>query len=414
MHPTKKRKCESIKSSSWHDSTTLDQQSIPQVALLLESSHEISRGMLRGILNYVRLNGPWVLHLDSGGADDQKMPDLSAWKGSGIIARIPNPTVAADIISADLPTVLIDPIDTYLAPSHPLSHCSRIQCDSQDVAQRAADYLLANDFKNFAFVGEPTGMNWSRWREASFVKQIKNADLHCDVYPGTPSDESVPWEIERPQMCRWLSQLPKPTAVFAANDTRARQVLNACLWANLPVPYEVAVLGVNNDVMICETSLPPLSSIAVDVEQAGFAAAQLLDQMMRHEVKTQQCLTYAPQDVVTRASSQRLQVSDPLVIRSLEFIRIHGGLDIRVSDIAEHAGVSVRWLEKRFSETIGRSVLAEIHRLRIETVRSLVSNTRLPFTEIAHRCGFTSANHLGVLFRKEFGTTMSKLRHLEK
>jgi LacI family transcriptional regulator len=388
----------------------LARQKIPQVAILLESSHEVSRGMLRGILAYVRLYGPWALHLDSGGANDQKMPDLTVWRGSGIIARIPNAKAAADIEAARLPTVLIDPLDPYLAPAHPLSRCCRVQCDSAEVARRAADYYLANGFTRFAFVGEPTGMNWSRWRQEAFVARLAETGHACAVYPEPSAEERGEWEIERQRMSRWLRRLPKPLAVFAANDARGRQVLNACLAADLPVPYQVAVLGVNNDVMICETSLPPLSSVAVDMERAGYAAAELLDQLMRGTVKGQRCVTFEPQEVVPRASTRSLQVTDRLVIRALEFIRINAGLNIRVSDVADHAGVTPRWLEKRFAQTLARSVMDEIQRARMETVCSLVGRTGLPFTAIARRCGFTGANHLGVLFRQTFGTTMSDYR----
>ncbi len=385
-------------------------QKIPQVAILLESSHEVSRGMLRGILDYVRLYGPWALHLDSGGANDQKMPDLTAWRGAGIIARIPNPRVAADVVSARLPTVLIDPIDTYLDPKHPLATCCRVTCDSAAVARRAADYYLANGFANFAFVGEPSNMNWSRWRQEAFVARLAEAGHACAVYPSPSHEERAEWEVERKRMCRWLQKLPKPLAVFAANDARGRQVLNACLAADLPVPYEVAVLAVNNDVMICETSLPPLSSVAVDMERAGYAAAELLDQLMRKTLRKQTCVSFEPQEVVARASTQRLQVNDRLVIRALEFIRINAGLNIRASDVAAHLGVTQRWVEKRFAHTLQRSVMDEIQRARMDTVRSLVAKTTLPFAAIAKRCGFTSANHLGVLFRQAYGSTMGEYR----
>jgi LacI family transcriptional regulator len=385
-------------------------QKIPQVALLLESSHEVSRGMLRGILDYVRLYGPWALHLASGGASDQRLPDLKAWRGSGIIARIPNAQVANDIVTARLPTVLIDPIDAYLKPSHPLSRCCQVSCDSSAVALRAADFYLANGFTNFAFVGEPSGMNWSRWRQDAFVRHLAEAGCSCALYPAPTAEEKSEWEIECKRMCRWLRKQPKPLAVFAANDARGRQVLNACLAADLPVPYEVAVLAVNNDVMICETSLPPLSSVAVDMERAGYAAAELLDQLMRKTLTKQRCVTFEPQEVVSRASTQRLQVTDRLVIKALEFVRINAGLNIRVSDVADHLGVTQRWVEKRFAQTMGRSVMDEIQRVRMDTVRSLVAKTALPFSTIAHRCGFTSANHLGVLFRQMSGSTMSEFR----
>ena len=389
---------------------TATRQKIPQVAILLESSHEVSRGMLRGILDYVRLYGPWALHLDSGGASDQRMPDLRAWRGTGIIARIPNAQVAGEIVAARLPTVLIDPVDVYLEPSHPLSRCCRVSCDSVAVARRAADYYLANGFTNFAFVGEPSNMNWSLWRQEAFVRRLGDAGHGCTVYPAPSREEKGEWEVERQRMSLWLRKLPKPLAVFAANDARGRQVLNACLAADLPVPYEVAVLAVNNDVMICETSLPPLSSVAVDMERAGYAAAELLDQLMRKTLKKQTCVLFEPQDIVARASTQRLQVTDRLVIRALEYVRINAGLNIRVSDVADHLGVTQRWVEKRFAHTLDRSVMDEIQRVRMDTVRSLVAKTEIPFAAIARRCGFTGANHLGVLFRQTFGSTMGDYR----
>jgi LacI family transcriptional regulator len=382
------------------------------VAILLESSHETSRGMLRGVLRYVRLHGPWALHLVPGGAGDQRLPAAGAWRGNGVIARVPNGRAAADIVAARLPTVVIDPLDPFLAASHPLSRCCRVQCDSAEVARQAADHYLANGFRHFAFVGEPAGANWSRRRQEAFVARLAEAGHACAVYPAPSAEEREEWEVERRRMRRWLMKLPKPLAVFAANDARGRQVLGACLAADsLPVPYQVAVLGVNNDELICETSLPPLSSVAVDTERAGYAAAELLDQLMRRALREQRVVTYRPSGVVRRASTERLHVTDRLVIRALEHIRINAGLNIRVSDVADHLGVTRRWVEKRFTETLGRSVLDEIQRVRFETVRGLVGQTELPFSEIARRCGFTGANHLGIIFKAHFGTTMSDYRN---
>lgn len=366
--------------------------------------------MLRGILNYVRLYGPWALHLSSGGASDQKLPNLRAWQGSGIIARIPNDRVAADIVAARLPTVVIDPLDKYRSPEHPLSRCCRVQCDSAAVARCAADHYLANGLSNFAFVGEPSGMNWSSWRQEAFVRHLEAAGFGCALYPAPTSKERREWEVECLRMSRWLQKLPKPLAVFAANDTRGRQVLNACLASDIPVPYEAAVLGVNNDALICETSLPPLSSVAVDVERAGYAAAELLDQLMQGTLREQRTVTYGPSGVVQRASTERLHVTDRLVIRALEYIRINAGLNIRVSDVANHLGVTQRWVEKRFGLTLDRSVLDEIQRVRMDTIGALVGQSDQPFIRIAKRCGFTGANHLGIIFKAHFGMTMSAFR----
>lgn len=389
----------------------ITRQKVPQVAVLLESSHEISRGMLRGIIGYVQLYGPWALHLISGGADDQRLPDLRTWRGDGIIARIPNNEVGTAITTAQLPTVVIDPTDEYLDPSHPLSCCSRVTCNSAAVANMAVDHFMGLGFKNFAFVGEPAGLNWSRWREAAYKERLASEGFSCACYPVPSEKERKLWELDRRRMCSWLQLLPKPAAIFAANDARGRQVLNACLAAGIPVPYEVTVLGVNNDPIICESSIPPLSSIAIEMEQAGHEAAVMLDQLMSGAVSEQRCIEFGPTEVVVRASTRALQVSDRLVIKALEYIRINAGLNIRVSDVADHVGVTPRWLEKRFTASLGRTVIDEIQQLRMETIHALVTRTTLTFSEIAKRCGFTNANYLGVIFKNSFGCTMSEKRN---
>ncbi len=383
---------------------------IPQVAILLESSHGISRGMMRGILEYVRVYGPWALDMIAGGANDQRMPDIKEWKGNGIIARIPNSESAEDIIQAKLPTILIDPFNRYLDESHPLAKCPRVQCNSEAVSLMAVNHLISQGFTNFGYVGDPNGFNWSRWRQQAFIKQLAERNFTCDVYEMPDIDDILNWSSEKRAMCCWLKKLPKPIAIFAANDSRGRQVLNACLSADIAVPYEIAVLGVNNDVLICETSLPPLSSIAVNMEQAGYLAAEMLDKLMHSGKLQEPHVRYEPENIIHRASSQRLQVNDRLVIKALEFIRINSGLNIRVSDVAIQVGVSERWLEKRFAQELGRSAVKEIHRVRAKTIYNLVTKTELSFAKIAERSGFTNSNHLSVLVRKTFDETMSNAR----
>jgi len=212
-------------------------------------------------------------------------------------------------------------------------------------------------------------------------------------------------------MTRWLGKLPKPVAIFAANDMRARQVLDACLRADIRVPYEAAVLGVDNDPLICETCIPSLSSIRLDVEAAGYVAAELLDKRMFGGRDTRrETRIYPPLEVVSRLSTQTIHVNDKVVIDALEFIRINAGLNIRVSDIADHIKVSPRWLEKRFVGALGRSVIEEIKRVRMDTILRLITDTQQPFDQIARKCGFSSVNHLRKIFREEHGQSMSDYR----
>lgn len=381
----------------------------PQVAVLLESSHGVSRAMLQGIFKYVRVCGPWSLNIVEGGANDQRLPDTKQWKGDGIIARVPNDTAAGAIIESRLPVVLVNPSDAYLAPSHPLSTRCRIQFDSQAIGTLAAEYTLGRALRHFAFVGHPSDPNWSRWRQEGFTRRLSQAGAECHVYP-LPSPEQCDWSAERPLLCTWLRKLPKPVALFAANDSRARQVLDACLVADISVPYETTVLGVNNDPFICASCIPPLSSIAVDDEKAGYEAALLLDRLMLGKEEPGRIVRFGPKEVVERASTTDLQISDKLVMRALEFIRINSGLNIRVSDVAAHVAVSPRWAEIRFKQALGHSLHQEIHHLRMATAHNMVTATDHSFADIAARCGFRSANHLCKLFKETYGCTMSFLR----
>jgi LacI family transcriptional regulator len=386
---------------------------MPQVAALLETSHGISRMMLQGLLKYVRVHGPWSIHLSAGGTSDLRLPDLRHWKGTGIIGRVTTDAVARSIVASGLPAVLVNPGDAYRVPSHPLSACSRTESDSPAVGRLAAEYYLGKGFGHFAFVGDPGGINWSLWRQEAYVARLNENGHACHLYPQPPKS-AADWPAERPRLCGWLRQLPKPVALFAANDARARQVLDACLVAGIAVPYEAAVLGVNNDALLCETCIPALSSIALDAERAGYEAGRMLDERMRRPAGPRQTFLYGPTAVVSRASTESLQVGDRLVIRALEFIRINNGLTIRVSDVAAHLGVSSRWVERHFRQSIGFSVHDAIQRARMATVCAMLKETDLPLAAISKRCGFSHPNHLCALFKREFGRTMTEYRQTRR
>ena len=387
---------------------------IPQVAVLLDSCYESSRGMLRGVFEYVRLYGPWGLNIVTGGTHDQKIPDFRLWKGSGLIANVYNRKMAQEIAAVRLPTVIFDLNDEWQRAWYAKSNACQVQCDSTATGKLAAEHFLEKGFAHFAFVGgnRLRRLNWSSLRREAFVKRLADDGFSCEVYPD-PAPAQRKWVLEQKQMIRWLRMLPKPVALFAANDARARQVLDACLAAGIRVPYEAAVLSVDNDPLICETCIPSLSSIRMDIEGAGYAAAELLDKRMfgEHNIE-KETVTYPPLEIVSRLSTQTIHVNEKLVIDAREFIRINAGLTIRVSDVAKHVKISPRWLEKRFDGVLGRSVIDEIKRVRMETVLRLVTQTKEPFDQISRKCGFASVNRLRTIFREEMGQPMSAFRTL--
>ncbi len=384
---------------------------IPQVALLFETNEQAHRDILRGVLRYERGNGPWSLHVAEGRAGEQRLLALKTRGGAGIIGVIQNSAYANAVLAADVPAVLIDPMDESRLPPGLLARHSVLASDLRAVGELAAGYFLERGFTHFAFVGEIHDINWSRERGAAFAACVRKAGFECHTYGPLSVRAKRDWGVERDRLSAWLKALPKPAAVFAAMDVRGRQVLDACLTAGLDVPHAVAVLAVDNDELICDATTPPLSSIALDTERMGYEAARLLDQAMRQRSKARRLTrTFPPLTVVTRRSTEAVHIADPLVARALEFIWLNAQNPIGVPDIVKHAGVSRRLLELRFREALNGTIQEELQRTRLKRVRTLLAETNLSVTAIARACGFTSKSYLGKVFRRSFLTTMTKYR----
>ena len=310
--------------TSWYDCATMkaaapsrNLSSIPQVALLFETNEQAHRDILRGVLRYERSHGPWSLHVAEGRAGEQRLLAMKMWGGSGIIGVIQNDAYARAVLAADAPAVLIDPVDESQLPPGLLDRHSVLSSDLKAIGELAAAYFLERRFTRFAFVGEIHGINWSRERGESFAAAVGRAGFGCHTYGPLTAREKQDWGLERARLCAWLQALPKPVAVFAAMDVRGRQVLDACLTAGLSVPHEVAVLAVDNDELICESTTPPLSSIALDTEHMGYEAAQLLDEAMRRACASKRVVrTYPPLQVVTRRSTDAIHLEDAEIGRA--------------------------------------------------------------------------------------------------
>ena len=386
---------------------------IPQVALLLPTSVKTCRELLRGILQYVHFHGPWNVHLIEGREGEQKMLHPETWDCTGIIGTLNSIGPARRLLAAHVPAICTNRTDEFINPKHPLSRLSCVVCDSRPIGQRAADYFLGLKFVHFAFVGQVNSAKWSEERKTAFIEQLRQEGISCEVYTVSSASARKDFGLEQRDLCNWLKGLTKPVAIFAANDVRGRQVLDSCTKAGIAVPQEVAVLGVDNDELLCETSSPQMSSIQMSTEQAGFEAARVLDGMMRgrqHGKFKQTVITYGFSHIVTRSSTATVLVSDALVARTLEFIRINANIPVKVEDLVQHLHASRRSLETRFKSVMGRTVYAEIMRLRLERVQTLLRETPMSVEAIADSCGFNDASHLGKMFRQHFDMTLSAYR----
>jgi len=208
----------------------------------------------------------------------------------------------------------------------------------------------------------------------------------------------------------WLKSLPRPVAVMTCNDIRGRQVLEASRLTGLEVPEDVAVVGVDDDHLICNLSNPPLSSVAVNLSQAGYQAAELLDDLIRGEARQPQQIVAEALWVVGRRSSDVIVTEDRHVAAALRFIRDRARQSIGVDDVVRHTGISRRGLEIRFRRAMGRSIHNEIQRIRLVFTKQLLTETNLSVERIAALAGFFSLPYLMSMFRRETGMTLAQFR----
>jgi len=381
---------------------------VPKVLVLLDKSRTADRLFLRGIVRYSHLLSPWRVctlapfYRDSGG----KLRVLSEAKSQrvdGIIANIDNAKMAKALILAGLPAIVI-PIKERI-PGFPC-----IFDDGHTAGKMAAEHLLGLVIRNFAFCGFEN-LCWSQARGEDFSKRIADAGFQTHLYTVPRLKIQRRWENEQIILVDWLKSLPKPIGLMACNDDRGHYVLEACQVAGLRVPDDVAVISVDNDELICDLTAPPLTSIALNHEKAGYRAAQLLDKMMAgKEVDSKSIISLEASHVVARQSTDVLAIEDREVAEAVRFIHGHSNEAIQVSDVADSVTVSRRVLERRFREVLNRSVHDEIRRARVERASRMLVETDLTVSQIALHLGYPSDKHIARQFRKEKGTTPLRYR----
>jgi LacI family transcriptional regulator len=276
--------------------------------------------------------------------------------------------------------------------------------DSARIGQMAAEHLLACGFKRFAYCGCRVSCEedvpWSELRRQSFADRIHQAGWPCENFPVPQSSGGSSWLRERALMARWLQSLPKPVGLMAANDDRATQVVEACKVAGISVPSEMGIIGVDNDDVVCGLSDPPLSSVAVNFDRAGYEAASALDDLMTGRGIAPERIVVHPTHIVIRRSTDVVAVEDMSLARALRFIRGTSCKEaLTVAGVARIAGISRRLLEKRFRRELGYSVLDDIRRVRTDKMAQLLVETQLPVCEIAETLGFGDVQHFARYFR---------------
>ena len=384
---------------------------IRRVAVVLRMSGTAGRDILTGIFYFTRSNANWRTRLFQ--MPDEFTPDAfraeMAVGLDGIIASEPGPDETARLVRASgIPVSFIGDPGPIL--SERKDRIAFTRNDDEMIGRMGANYLASlGQRRSYGFVPTVSDQYWSASRLKGFKAALAAKKANVDVFnsPGAAAGSREDLAALRD----WLATLPKPAAVMASWDTRATQVLAICKDAQIKIPNQVAVLGVDNDELLDESSDPPISSILPNHEQLGYAAARVLNNLMsgRH-AKTSAPFLVKPVKVVERESAVASAPAAHLLSRATAYIRKNAAKGIKVKDVAAFLGVSRRLADLRFQQFSGETINETITRHRLDAVKKFLATTNRPIKTISEECGYTDPSYLKVLFKRRFGCTMREWR----
>lgn len=361
-----------------------------RIAILMNADRAYEQGLLRGILKYSRLHGPWTLlrkrHVVSGGPTQITPSMLRQWQADGIIWREGNTTI--DITKLNIPTIYLP----YTSPSPTLTN---LLTNDAEIGKLAAEHLIDRGLHNFAYYGMGDKYYWSKDRCNAFRSRVEKAGHKLSVFNADG----------KASVSTWLSTLPRPFGLMVCTDDCCYNCMDACQDTNLRIPEDTAIIGVGNDELVCDFVEPPLSSVVLNTEQAGYEAAQTLARIIEHKEKNPPNIIADPSYIIKRRSTDILAVNDKHIATALKYIRDHSGENIHVSNIVKTVPLSRRALYKHFKQTIGRSIYEEIRRVRIDYAAKMLLETNMSISEIAQKVGFADAKNFARVFRREKNIT---------
>ncbi|MDG3006832.1 XylR family transcriptional regulator [Paludisphaera mucosa] len=367
------------------------------------------REILHGTVQYVRENGPWTVFFEPRSMQDPAPPWLKDWDGDGIITTL-YPQFSELIRQTGIPTIDLD-------DQEPRSGLPTVQSDQLAIGATAAAHLMERGFTRFGYFGYPQ-FEWSRLRLESFRRAVEAAGFVCEDYEPAHAvswgHQMPAWEAEIERVARWIDGLPKPLGLMACNDFRGVQALDACRRADVAVPEEVAVIGVDDEILACELAQPSLSSVIPDCRRIGYEAARLLDGVLAGAPPPAATLHVPPLGIAVRQSSDVTAIADPIVADAMRFIREHACRGIRIEDVVGRAGVSRSTLHRRFRASTGGTIHDAIAGMRLDRVKRLLVETDLSLHAVAERVGVAHVEYLIAAFRKSTGATPGAFRRAHR
>jgi LacI family transcriptional regulator len=376
-----------------------------KIILLIDFSEEYSKNLLRGISRYSKEYGPWVFcqmpvfYRETIGIKGI-LKWAREWEANGIFGQFYNEPGIESLIQEGIPIIDQDFKERF-------SQIPNITGSYYETGKLGAEYFLKKGFKNFAFYGF-RDIVWSRERSEGFESTVKLKGFDVHYFEHKKSRSSELWYYKPSSLSLWLKSLPKPVALMACDDNQGQHITEACKHAGIRIPEEVAVLGVDNDEMICNLSDPPLSSISLDAEKGGYEAARLMDQMIKSGGTRFPDVFIEATQVITRRSTDIYATNEPYISAVLKFIHQNIDNNLKVAQVLKQIPLSRRTLEKRFQEITGFPVYK--YNLRIEKFSQRLLESDKTVFEIALETGFSDSKNISRQFKQVKGCTPNEYR----
>ena len=372
-----------------------------KIALLFNANKAFDREVIAGIAAYLsskRTN--WELFVE----DDfrLRLQNLAHWRGDGIIADFDDPEVMATLSRSRVPVVGVG--GSYANEADYPAGIPYVATDNFKLVNLAYTHLIDVGLRRFALFSLPdsTKKTWAQEREKAFSGLMRRDKLDVNIFRGQETGE-LSWDAVIAQQIEWLQSLPKPIGIIGVTDARARQVLQACQIANISVPEQVAVIGIDNDPLARMLSCIPLSSVIQGTQEMGRTAARMLHQILDDSYFERTPILIPPAGINVLASSSHLPIKNPRIMRARHFIRQYACQGIKGDQVADFVGVSRSTLETYFQQELGCSVHDEILRFKLDAATAMLARGDCNVAEVARRCGFTSMQYLFAVFKRELG-----------
>jgi LacI family transcriptional regulator len=379
------------------------------IALCMELSDFYEHGIARGVVRYAKSKPDWRIF--GYGWMFRPLSDIARWKGDGIIARVESAESADLLDSLGLP--VIDVAGAYSRPRF-----KSVTNDDFLTGYKAGLHLLDCGFSRFAFLGVK-GTRWSERRLAGFAKAVAESSGSSGPVAIPSFERSLAWwegydakasgEKGGLEFSRFLARLARPTALFACNDSTGLRATELAGRLGMGVPESLAILGVDNEDILCELAAPSLSSVMLDCEAIGYRAAAALDRILggparrRGLGKEAAAEEVPPKEIAERESTRVFACDDELVSKAVSLIRVRAHEGIDVEDVLAQVSASRRSLETRFRAAMGRSLHQEIVRARIAHAKRLLRETDGTIEDIAFASGFGAVQRFHQVFREAEG-----------